>query len=100
MRKFINLITNRLTIIGIILLLQVGVLWWFVYEFAASWYYLHLTSVVLGILISLYIITTDENLRFKFVWFVFLFFLPFFGDLFFFISGTEDFLFYFFEQLR
>src|SRR5690554_3526176 len=89
MRKFINLITNRLTIIGIILLLQVGVLWWFVYEFAASWYYLHLTSVVLGILISLYIITTDENPMFKLVWIVFLIALPLFGVMFYLYSRTE-----------
>lgn len=89
MRKIINLITNRLTIIGIILLLQVGILWWFVYEFAASWYYLHLTSVVLGILISLYIITTDENPMFKLVWIVFLIALPLFGVLFYLYSRTE-----------
>ena len=89
MRKFINLITNRLTIIGIIILLQVGVLWWFIYEFAASWYYLHLTSIVLGILISLYIIATDENPMFKLIWIVFLLSLPVFGVLFYLYSRTE-----------
>src|SRR5690554_373300 len=89
MRKFINLITNRLTIIGIILLLQVGILWWFVYEFAATWYYFHLTSIILGILISLYIMTTDENPMFKLIWIVFLLTLPVFGVLFYFYSRTE-----------
>jgi len=89
MRKLIHLITNRLTIIGIILLLQVGVLWWFVYEFAASWYYLHLTSMILGILISLYISTTGENPMFKLIWIVFLITLPVFGVFFYFYSRTE-----------
>lgn len=89
MRKFINLLTNRLTIIGIILLLQVGVLWWFVYEFAATWYYLHLVSMILGILISLYMITTDENPMFKLIWIVFLIVIPVFGVLFYLYSRTE-----------
>jgi len=89
MRKFINLLTNRLTIIGIILLLQVGILWWFVYEFAAQWYYLHLTSMILGILISLYITTTGENPMFKLIWIVFLISLPVFGVLFYFYARTE-----------
>ncbi|WP_025725016.1 cardiolipin synthase [Acholeplasma granularum] len=89
MRKFINLVTNRLTIIGLILLLQIILLWLFVYKFAASWYYMHLTSIILGIIISLYMITTDENPMFKLIWIVFLLTIPVFGVLFYFYSRTE-----------
>lgn len=89
MRRFINLLTNRLTIIGLILLLQIGILWWFVYEFAATWYYLHLVSMILGVILSLYIITTDENPMFKLMWVVFMIVLPVFGVLFYLYAKTE-----------
>ncbi len=89
MRKVINLLTNRLTIVGIIVLLQISALAWFVLVFSADWYYLHLSSIIIGALISLYIISHDENPMFKLIWVVFLLILPLFGVLFYFYSRTE-----------
>lgn len=89
MRNFINLITNRLTIVGIMVILQVSVLAWFILVFSASWYYLHLSSIILGAFISLYIIAHDENPMFKLIWVIFLLILPLFGVLFYFYSRTE-----------
>lgn len=89
MRKFISFITNRATIVGVMFLLQMSIIIWFVTVFASSWYYLHLTSMILGVIISLYLIADDENPMFKLTWIILLLVVPVFGVLFYLSSRTE-----------
>ena len=76
-------------IVGLMFLLQISVLVWFVNVFASDWYYLHLGSMILGFLITLHLIADDENPMFKLLWIILLLLLPVFGVMFYLYARTE-----------
>lgn len=89
LRKLIHLLTNRLTIIGLLLLAQIIFIVWFLYQFTQTWYYFHFATIIIGAIFSLYIITKDENPMFQLIWVVFILILPLFGVIFYIYSRTE-----------
>lgn len=90
MRRLISILTNRLVIVGLFLLLQIALIVWFILEFASRWYYLHLTSMIIGFMISLYLISDDKNPIFKMTWIIFILIIPVFGVLLYIYSRTES----------
>ncbi len=83
------MLTNRITMVGIMFLMQIALLIWFFDVFASQWYYLHLGSVIIGFLITLHLIAEDENPMYKMLWIILLLTLPVFGVMFYFYARTE-----------
>lgn len=72
-------------------LLQIGLLSYLIIAYTSAWYYLHIASIVIGIVITLKVIVDDENPMYKIIWIVFLLLIPIFGVLFYLYSRTARF---------
>ncbi len=89
MRRILSILTNRLNFILLFLLLQVIFIVWIVLRLTQTWIYIHLVSVFLGFLISLYLLSKDENPMHKLSWIILLLVVPVFGVLLYLYSRTE-----------
>lgn len=89
MRKLISLLTNRIFIVGLIFLIQIILLVLLILEFANQLYFISITSTILSIFITIYILADDENPMFKMTWIVIILVIPIFGVLLYLYSRTE-----------
>src|SRR5690554_1799474 len=89
MRRILSILTNRLNFILLFLLIQVIFIVWIILRLTQTWIYIHLVSVFLGFLISLYLLSKDENPMHKLSWIILLLVVPVFGVLLYLYSRTE-----------
>ncbi len=89
MRKLLSILTNRFNLIALFFLLQIAFMVFIILKLTQTWIYFHFISIALGFLISLHMISKDENPIYKLSWIIFLLVTPVFGVLLYFYSRTE-----------
>ena len=87
MNKVFKLLFNRLVIAGILILLQLAVILFWILTLTDDFIYFYFFSLVLGLSLVIYILGRTDNPSFKLVWAITILELPIFGGLLYLIFG-------------
>ncbi len=89
LKKIIKLITHRVFIVGVLLFLQLFVLFLIISKFEEYGLYFYILFYILGILVLLKIINGNANPNYKIAWIIPLLTIPIFGTLIYIIFGNK-----------
>ncbi|MGL4741761.1 MAG: cardiolipin synthase [Sarcina sp.] len=87
MRKILKFLFNRIAIVGFLILLQLFVLMYAIWELSESFIYLYVFFIALSIIVVIYIVSRNDNPSFKLAWTIPVLTVPVFGGLFYLIFG-------------
>lgn len=90
MKKLLKMLTNRIVVIGILLLLQLVWIVSTVYKFSNNYLVIDLTLSILSIFIILYVIGRRDNPAYKMAWIVLILAVPIFGVLMYLMFGPKS----------
>ena len=87
MNKFLKLIFNRVAITGLLILLQLGIILFWVLSLTNQFIYFYFFSLFLGLALVIYIIGRTDNPSYKLAWAIPILLLPIFGGFLYLIFG-------------
>lgn len=87
MRKVLELIFSRLVIVGVLILFQLGILFFAIWKLSESFVYLYVLFIILSIATVIYIVSRKDNPSYKLAWTIPVLLVPVFGGLFYLIFG-------------
>lgn len=90
MKKILKILTNRMVVIGVVLLFQLGWLVSTVYKFSNNYLLIDAVLSVLSVMIVLYVIGRRDNPAYKMVWLVLILAVPVFGVLMYLLFGPKS----------
>ncbi len=81
-------IFNRMVIVGILILLQLGLLVMVIWNLSTYFVYFYGISVLLSAVVLLHLISTDQNPSYKLAWTIPILLFPVFGGFFYILAGN------------
>ncbi len=87
MNKFLKLLFNRVVVTGLLIMLQLGIILFWVLSLTNEFIYFYFFSLVLGLILIIYILGRTDNPSFKLAWSITILVLPIFGGLLYLIFG-------------
>ncbi len=87
MGKILKFLFSRMVIVGILILIQLGVLIFAIWELSESFMYLYILFIALSIVVVIYILSRNDNPSYKLAWTIPVLIIPVFGGLFYLIFG-------------
>ncbi|PHV70263.1 cardiolipin synthase [Sporanaerobium hydrogeniformans] len=87
MKKILSKIFNRLTIIGLLILLQLGILIQVIWKLSNYFVYFYALCVIISFIVVLYLINRQDNPSYKLAWAIPILLFPVFGGIFYIWAG-------------
>lgn len=87
MEKILKFLFSRMVIVGFLILVQLGVLLFAIWELSESFVYLYVFFVALSIVVVIYIVSKNDNPSYKLAWTILVLLVPVFGGFFYLIFG-------------
>ncbi len=87
MKKIVSKIFNRATIIGLLILLQLGILVEVIWSLSNYFIYFYAICVIISFVVVLYLINRQDNPSYKLAWAIPILLFPVFGGVFYIIAG-------------
>lgn len=82
MKKILNFIFNRITGVGLLLILQVSIIVWAIWQLSQYYIFVYVFCVVISVLAVIYLVNKKENPEYKLTWtLMIMLFQPFGGPL-------------------
>lgn len=89
MKKILNFIFNRMVIVGLLILFQIGILISVIWKLSNYFIYFYIVCVIISVVVVLYLISKDENPSYKLAWTIPIMVFPLFGGLFYIMIGNN-----------
>lgn len=89
MRKILELLFSRMVIVGLLIILQLGVLSFAIWKLSESFVYLYVLFIVVSIAVVIYIVSRKDNPSYKLAWAIPVLLVPVFGGLFYLIFAAN-----------
>ena len=89
MTKILKFLFSRMVIIGLLILIQLGILVFTIWKLSESFVYLYGLFSAISIFAVIYIVSTKDNPSYKLAWTIPVLLLPVFGGLFYLIFGSR-----------
>lgn len=89
MSNLLKFLFSRMVIVGVLILLQLGILTFAVWKITESFVYLYVLFSVISILAVIYIVSTKDNPSYKLAWTIPVLLVPVFGGLFYLLFGLK-----------
>ena len=87
MKKLLKLLTNRVVIIGFLLIIQISILSVAIWKLSESFVYLYVLFILLSVVVVIYIVSITDNPSYKLAWTIPVLLFPIFGGLFYLLFG-------------
>ena len=87
LKKFLNFVTHRIFIVGVLLIFQLAILVIAINKFEEYGLYCYILFFILGILVLLKIINGNANPNYKIAWIIPVLTIPIFGTLLYILFG-------------
>ncbi|MGL4451721.1 MAG: cardiolipin synthase [Sarcina sp.] len=87
MNKILKFLFSRMVIVGVLILLQLTILIYAIWELSESFVYLYVFFVALSVIVVIYIVSRNDNPSYKLAWTIPVLLVPVFGGLFYLIFG-------------
>lgn len=87
MNKILKLLFNRVVVTGLLILLQLSIILFWILTFTNEFIYFYFFSLILGLAMVIYILGRTDNPSFKLAWAITILVLPIFGGLLYIIFG-------------
>lgn len=87
MEKILKFLFSRMVIVGFLIMLQLGILLFAIWELSESFVYLYVFFVALSIVVVIYIVSRNDNPSYKLAWTILVLLVPVFGGFFYLIFG-------------
>ena len=68
MKKILNFMFNRMVIVGLLILFQIGILISVIWKLSNYFIYFYIICVILSMVVVLHLISKDENPSYKLAW--------------------------------
>lgn len=89
MAKLLKFLFSRMVIIGLLIIIQLGILTFTIWKLSESFVYLYVLFTGISIFSVIYILSTKDNPSYKLAWVIPVLLLPVFGGLFYLIFGSR-----------
>ena len=89
MGKLLKFLFSRMVIVGLLILIQLGILIFTIWKLSESFVYLYVLFTTISIIAVIYILSTKDNPSYKLAWVIPVLFLPVFGGLFYLLFGSR-----------
>ncbi|MGL5379152.1 cardiolipin synthase [Clostridium sp.] len=89
MRKILELLFSRMVIVGLLIILQLGILSFAIWRLSESFVYLYVLFIVVSIAVVIYILSRKDNPSYKLAWAIPVLLVPVFGGLFYLIFAAN-----------
>lgn len=87
MKKILKFLFSRMVIVGFLIMLQLGILLYAIWELSESFVYLYVLFIAISIIVVIYIVSRNDNPSYKLAWTIPVLLIPVFGGLFYLIFG-------------
>lgn len=87
MKKLLNFIFSRMVLVGLLILLQIGVIVAIVLKLSNYFVYFYAVCVIISFVVVMYVISKNDNPSYKLAWTIPIMAFPLFGGLFYIIAG-------------
>ena len=87
MKKILKFLFSRMAIVGMLILLQLAILFYAIWDLSESFIYLYVLFVTISIMVVVYIVSRNDNPSYKLAWTIPVLLIPVFGGLFYLIFG-------------
>lgn len=87
MKKLLNTLFNRVTLVGLLLLLQLGIITLAIWRLSNYFVYVYVVFVITSMVVVLYLVNTQDNPSYKLAWTVPILLFPVFGGIFYILAG-------------
>ena len=88
-KKILNLIFSRMTIVGMLILLQVGMILSVIWKLSNYFIYFYAGCVVISVIVVIHLVSKNVNPSYKLAWAIPIMLFPVFGGLFYIIAGNN-----------
>lgn len=89
MTKLLKFLFSRMVIIGLLIIIQLGILIFTIWKLSESFVYLYVLFTAISIFSVIYILSTKDNPSYKLAWVIPVLLVPVFGGLFYLIFGSR-----------
>lgn len=89
MSNLLKFLFSRMIIVGVLILLQLGILTFAIWKVTEEFVYLYAAFSVVSIIAAVYIFSTKDNPSYKLAWIVPVLLVPVFGGLFYLLFGLK-----------
>lgn len=89
MSKLLKFLFSRMVIVGLLIIIQVGILAFTIWTLSESFVYLYVLFTAISIVVVIYIMSQTDNPSFKLAWIIPVSLVPVFGGLFYLIFGLR-----------
>ncbi|MGL4875451.1 MAG: cardiolipin synthase [Clostridium sp.] len=89
MRKIVEFLLSRLVIVGVLLLIQLGILIFGIWQLAEAFVYIYIPLLIISGLVVVYIVSRRDNPSYKLAWTIPVLIFPLFGGLIYLIFGGK-----------
>ena len=89
MKKILNFIFSRMTIVGMLILLQVGMILSVIWKLSNYFIYFYAGCVIISLIVVIHLVSKNVNPSYKLAWAVPIMVFPVFGGLFYIIAGNN-----------
>ena len=89
MTKLLKFLFSRMVIIGLLIIMQLGILIFTIWKLSESFVYLYVLFTAISIFSVIYILSTKDNPSYKLAWVIPVLLVPVFGGLLYLIFGSR-----------
>lgn len=89
MKRVLNFIFSRVAIVGILILLQIGLIISIIWRLSNYFLYFYIFCMLISIAIVIHLVSKNENPSYKLAWAIPIMMFPLFGGLFYIIAGNN-----------
>lgn len=89
MKKILNLIFSRMTIVGMLILLQVGIIISVLWKLSNYFVYFYIICVLISVIVVIHLVSKNENPSYKLAWAIPIMLFPVFGGFFYILAGNN-----------
>lgn len=89
LRKILSLLHNKIFIVAVLILIQLGVFFGIVFQLSEYFVWIYFLLIALSFIISVYVINRNDNPTYKMTWVLLIMALPVFGGLIYLLFGGQ-----------
>lgn len=89
MKKILNFIFSRMTIVGMFILLQIGIMIFVIWKVSSYFIHFYITCVLISVIVVIHLVSKNENPSYKLAWAIPIMLFPVFGGFFYIVAGNN-----------
>lgn len=89
MKKILNFIFNRITMVGLFILLQIGMIIFVIWKLSNYFIHFYITCVLISVVVVIHLVSKNENPSYKLAWAIPIILFPLFGGFFYIVAGNN-----------